>query len=979
MKRLFSFLLTIIFTIQPLLFAQKYSIKKYNADNGIIEPTVRVLSQDSLGRIWIGTADGLSIYDGNSYVNYSRENGLKNDVINCFMPVSKNKMLVGTLHGGIYEFKKISFGKDTIIKIFNSKKYLPSNSINNIFKDSKNNYWIITDSGIAVWSFVDKKINVKIIDSQHNRYCKNVNTVAEQKDGSLLFGTSSGLISYKSGNFNNISVKPYRTLGVNLIYTDSNKNIWVSTVNGLFFFKKGIIDFSESENKVLPNPVLSILEDKQKNLWIAYEQGLLKYEYNYNKIIRLNQFKDIYCTSLLSDHEGNIWIGNLDGILKIINNNFLFLDNIHVTHGVNKVTVSGKNVIVSAYNGLFYIKNNELEASPLNKQIGYKNIRSILCSNDTTWIGSSNGVYQFNKNNLLKYYSLKNLPKNFVYSLCKNNSGDVFVGTDAGLAVINNNNIHTAVEYSITKNDSSFQFLNKLPLQRVSDLIKDKNNNIWIGYWREGVFVLKNDSLINFSQKYNLKYNWIRGLYEDHEKNIWICTRYGGVYKYDGRGITHFTSSDGLGSNFVSDVIEDINNNYWFGTAKGIAVYNGRSWKQIGASDGITSAGILNITADDENNLYFSCHKGVYTYLTNQSENINYSSPEVFIKNIKLNGKQLKKINLINKNGYIFSYAQNSLQFEFYSSSYKNEIKNKYRYRLKGFDKSWSNFTHRNYITYTHLPFGNYIFQVSTASVDGIQSIKPAEFSFEILPPFWLKWWFIALSSLILISIISGITLLIDKYRVAQILKLERIRTNIATDLHDDIGTNLSRISIFSQLAKREMKNQSDKMFDLLDKIETSSRSLIDKMDDIVWAINPDNDSLEDAILKLENFAVELLEAKGMEVSISLPEDSVKIELPLEIRRQLILIFKEIINNTAKHSKANKVNILIERAAGIEVQSKKGIRIIVKDDGIGFDNTQKYHGNGLTNMKKRSEMISGIFTAASSPGCGTEIKLFIPL
>ena len=219
----------------------------------------------------------------------------------------------------------------------------------------------------------------------------------------------------------------------------------------------------------------------------------------------------------------------------------------------------------------------------------------------------------------------------------------------------------------------------------------------------------------------------------------------------------------------------------------------------------------------------------------------------------------------------------------------------------------------------------------------------------------------------------------------AKIMKAEKeiseqkIRTSIASDLHDDLGTSLSRIAIFSQLAKKEASRYSNKAVELLDKIENSSRDLIDSMDDIVWAINPDNDSLDDAILKFENFAAELLEAKGMEVYLSIPDPPPKIQLSLNVRRNLLLIFKEMINNTAKHSFAKNVFIKIETIKSQFSDSDNEMRIIIEDDGVGIDTSRKIMGNGLKNMSNRAKSLKGEFNIGSSGRNGTKLELRIPL
>jgi signal transduction histidine kinase len=204
---------------------------------------------------------------------------------------------------------------------------------------------------------------------------------------------------------------------------------------------------------------------------------------------------------------------------------------------------------------------------------------------------------------------------------------------------------------------------------------------------------------------------------------------------------------------------------------------------------------------------------------------------------------------------------------------------------------------------------------------------------------------------------------------MTQQLKIEKMRTKIATDLHDDIGTSLSSISIFSQLAKRKIKGDANKTEEYLEKIEKTSRTLIDTMSDIVWSINPQNDSLEDAILKMKDFGVKLFEAKGIDVQMSVSKEIGNINLQPDIRRNLLLIFKEMVTNVAKHSGASNVTveINIERSD----HHDKTMIIKVEDDGIGFNVNKVYDGSGLKNLKARSDSINGEFRIISNENLGT--------
>lgn len=201
-------------------------------------------------------------------------------------------------------------------------------------------------------------------------------------------------------------------------------------------------------------------------------------------------------------------------------------------------------------------------------------------------------------------------------------------------------------------------------------------------------------------------------------------------------------------------------------------------------------------------------------------------------------------------------------------------------------------------------------------------------------------------------------------YRTRQKLKLQMLRNKIASDLHDDIGSTLSSISIFSQMAQQ----QSKETIPLLETIGDNSRKMLDAMADIVWTINPENDQFEKIVLRMRNFAYELLGAKNIDFEFNADEEVTKMKLSMEVRKNLYLIFKEATNNLVKYSGANKATFNIKA-------EKNNLSMMISDNGSGFDQRQTTAGNGLKNMKKRAEEIGAQFMIHSNPGNGTIIDL----
>lgn len=219
--------------------------------------------------------------------------------------------------------------------------------------------------------------------------------------------------------------------------------------------------------------------------------------------------------------------------------------------------------------------------------------------------------------------------------------------------------------------------------------------------------------------------------------------------------------------------------------------------------------------------------------------------------------------------------------------------------------------------------------------------------------------------------LLAGI--LVNKYRVVgrtkRLLEVEKLRNSIARDLHDDLGSTLSSIHILSQMALQK-EDAANKI--LFSKINSQTANMMDKLSDIVWSIHPNNDNLEQLLSKMQEFAAEILEPKGITYQFEVAEGAEYVKLDLEKRRNLFLIFKEALNNTAKYAESKHLDIKLS------IEGNK-LGLLIKDDGKGFDPQQIKKGNGLFNMQQRASMMGGSMTIESLPQVGTSIQLSAPI
>jgi len=312
------------------------------------------------------------------------------------------------------------------------------------------------------------------------------------------------------------------------------------------------------------------------------------------------------------------------------------------------------------------------------------------------------------------------------------------------------------------------------------------------------------------------------------------------------------------------------------------------------------------------------------------------------------------------------SQRQVSVDFLGLGASLGEELR--YQYKLEGTQTDWSEPISQRTVDFANLAPGSYRLLIKAITAEGIESVRPAAISFTILRPIWQRWWFITPSALL----IGLAAYTAYRYRVAHLIELERVRTRIATDLHDDIGANLSLIAMASEVARLRSRQDDPEIKDSLSLISDTSRELVDSMGDIVWAVNPSKDHLRDLTKKMRRFASDVFSACNIAFTFQAPGIEHDIKLGVDTRREVFLIFKESVNNIARHSGCNEAVIELETRAGWLVMK-------LMDNGRGFNVAEAGDGSGLASMRKRAASLDGKLEIVSNKGKGTTVTLQVPL
>lgn len=929
MKKL-SGLLLLILLFAGYANAQILPFRTYSIESGLSEAVVQDMMQDSQGYVWVGTSFGLNRFDGIKFKNYYSDDGLSNDKVYSVYEDRQQQIWVGT-GSGVNVIRKDS------IYTLSKLSALDSSTILSIFEDSDGGFWFATD-GDGVWHM---NLNGELTEYQevNGMGSNRVRDIIEDRNGVLWFATRDGLTKFENGNFRTFTSShglPDNRLRD--LALDKNGTLWIASRGGLCKWEDQAFDcFTESEG-LINNRVQSI-SITESGLWIGTEEGASYLQdgtfTNYSVDEGLsNNF--VHTTML--DHEGNIWFGTFGGGMS------LFMGNHFKSYTVEEGLPN--NVVTS------------ITESPLG----------------VPWIGTyGGGIIKLQDNEYQTYNVREGLVDNKVYTLEKTSENRMLIGTRWGLSIYDN---------GVFKNFDE----DELPHHKIRAILDiDNENEFLLGTYGEGILHFKNGSFTQLTEADGLANNTVLSIEQSADGSIWIAT-YGGVSRLKDDEFTTYSIEDGLPNNGVLDILESKSGEMWFATFGGLARLNGGEIETITADDGLpdevcyfleqddrgifwigTNKGVIRMDYDDyktnskgklspfklytqnqglaanemnagasfkdsRGHLWFGSVGGVTQYLP-EKEFLHNAAPYIHIENFRISGDPIP----LNPEMEIESHVQN-IAIDFIGISFSAPDQVLYEYRLKNSGEDWQQTTQRS-VRYSALMPGDYTFEVRAQNNGGQWSKKTARIDFTVLAPFWMQWWFVVLVAIALIGII---VIFYNYYRIKKMIDIERMRVRIASDLHDDVGSALTEIALQSDFL--QTMDVSDSLEDSLQQIGEQSRKIVSSLDDIVWSIDARNDTLGDLTDRMQDHVNRML--PNLEIHYNF-DGNMQEKLQVSHKENLYLIFKEAINNIAKHSDASRVDISLSTTG-------YGFSMSVEDNGSGFMPERK-SGQGLRNMKMRAK------------------------
>lgn len=1022
-KTIFSFIL--IISTLPLL-SQNYDIQFTNVgiSDGLSNSTVYSIIQDSKGFMWFGTQNGLNKYDGYSFNIFKNipfdSTSLTDNWVLALLEDSKGNIWAGTHSGGVGMYDR---NKGIFINYVNNPD--DNNSlINNrvwALKEDRNGFiWIGTSSGLDKLNPETGEIvhylNNEIISKLNNA----VNSIHFDDDGFVWAATwGSGLfkLNYDGDVLDNylFDDHPIKSVPasnkIKVIYEDKDRIMWLGTnQDGLIRFDRRSGDYKYYINipgdihSLSFNSILSIIEDKRGNLWIGTHNGGLnrfnrkdeKFFSYQNDVNDPYSLRNNWVPAICEDRSGTIWIGSDRGVDKFMPDKLVFKNLKHIEKEPNSLSSNDVHSVYEDSEGMIWVgtwRGGLNRYDPIKKQIKKffnnpkdnsslpNDIVLVLMedSQNNLWVGTYNGLAKYDrKTEKFKVYQRtedeESIGYNNVSAICEDSYGHLWVGTWGG-------GVHR-MDLKTGKFRRYFydpKQTNGLTDMIVTYIFEDSRRNLYIGTAAGGLNIYSRDEdrfySIQFDavDKKSISSNNISCIVEDKDGYIWIGTLNGGLNMYNPqtKEFTHYTVANGLPEDAVMSIEIDNNGYIWMSLVKGISRFdpNSKQFTNFDYKDGLGNTEFISTSAKGrDGKLLFGGKNGVtYFYPTNIIQST--IKPNIVIVNFSVFNQPLKFQKDITEVDTIeIKYSDNVFSIDFVALGYARPDKINYAYMLEGFDNDWIHSKNRRTAYYTNLNAGTYHFKVmaSTDNYNWFYIDKPLVIT--IIPPFWQRWWFIVSVFIFLV----GVVLLAYRYRVNQLLKMERLRVRIAQDLHDELASNLSSIAMFGRIIKDTPSDdgKGNVAGEMLERIINLSQHSVNSIREIIWALDPKTGTLYDLLLKVRDFIVNNARAKNINPIISIPskESLPASNLSPELRRNLWLLLKEIFMNSIKHSDSKNLFFTA-------VYNHKILKIEIRDDGKGFDINGSYEGHGLTNINRRARQLNADVKVESQPGDGTKYTI----
>lgn len=982
-----------------------YRFRHFNVSNGLSNNRILCVAQDSKGFLWVGTDEGLNRFDGRDFEQFHHN------------PKDKAHSLSGNYVKEIYAHKQFLFiATNHGISVFDVDQ---NQFRNDILKDERFNFKSVELFNFIIpigshWYLGGEKVLielnndfsfcrdlVQLIDKNDRPFTRDISIPKVDESGNIYFPTCGGMLYFipKTADMYSFS-KPFVGLNLGPMYGCHTASPLLIGNDKIMFFNWSMsplvesrIQENDSPSKASSNLVKNFsvgntafsIPLSHEAVWLCTDSGLIAvnpYSLQSNRIdLNSKSNNTPACHHAFRDNQGNIWVSSENGLYQWSPKLNEFKTSPIPQQSNENLDISATQFVQLNYQiwlNTSEVDNNNIYCLNETNNIARKitclpkgGVRSLCAlNNDELIVGGWKGVCRYNiKTEQCQPLDFipKELQSGSVISMLFDSHQNIWLSYGVGNGLLRYNFItHQTTHFVCSAKLGPGQKF--IPIFNSYDMTEDAFGNIWMVRAKlDGRLIMWNYKKDEFEEvvpqsasEQKMHFNGESYCITTDAKSVWYGVVREGLFCYDieKNQMRQYTRLDGLPSNQILSLEFDDKGVLWIATTNGLSAFEPEKniFTNFSTTHGLPSNN-LNGT------LFFdSLSKKMFVSSSKELIQFDPSSiivalpvPSIYLTSLKVEGVN---VGVLPRE---FHSGENHVDFGFTAVDMIHAAEYQYRYRLEGLENEWNSVGFIKTASYANIPSGNFSFLVSV-KVGGIWSDPVKLYSFNIPSIFYKTWWF----PLIVLFIICCGLFAIYQFKERRRIQMEGLRSRISRDLHDDIGSALSSIRI---LSGQNNMNDHAKVHSLA-RINRSSQQMLDNMDDIIWAINPQNDSGEQLLTRMREFASGLLEAINMEYTIQFDEKIDGIQFSINQKRNAYLIYKEALNNAAKHSGAKKILLKFEFN-----RINRVILLTIKDDGIGFIESTPTSRNGMINMAKRATEIGGELTINSKLDKGTEVIL----
>jgi signal transduction histidine kinase/ligand-binding sensor domain-containing protein len=972
-------------------------MRAWQTDDGLPNNHVTAVAQGSDGCLWVGTPAGLMRFDGVRFteVSYRTSDPDEDQGVRAIVPGRARGLWIvpnrGPVAGLTPEFSSVALPTES----------LPNAQPSGVLEDGEGSLWI------AYYSAICRIKSGRITQLTTNEGVPArgaISGFARDSAGNVWLAKGNRVGVFRDGQFQSFASVGYATWRLAGARTNG---VWIAS--GTHLLRCGtdgrLQDFGNFQPDTPRAESWVLMEDHTGAVWIGTDgSGLFRRgESGFERI----ETSHPYILSLAEDREGNIWVGTAGGGLDRISPSGIQLEGMRGESSfaaIQSICEDTNSVLWGAtQNGLLVSRQNGQWSAALASEPPLGVVTCVAADRSgAVWIGTRDvKLHCWRNGKLTTWDAGKGFASHTVVDLLSSSNGDLWIaeyGTPNALQRLHDGQLQTM----------------KLPehIGRISALAEDTVGRIWAGSERGVLMRAMGDQMVDESASPAFPQRYILSLYPSTNGALWIGYAGGGLARYEDGRLARIGIAQGLFDNRISQIIADNRGWFWFGSGRGIFKIRQRELED--AMNGSTNAlhsihygrneGLFSMEANAANVAPYvypnalRSHDGLLwipmrTALAVVNPEIpqeTFKPPAVLLTHVAMDGQTVASYegteftrgvaNLKTLNAPLrLPPGHRRLELEFTALNFTAPENIRFRYRLEGFDGDWVDSEARS-VAYSRLAAGSYRFRVQASVGDSAWNEAGAPLGIVVAPFFWQTWWFgLAVISIATCAMIAAVRY-VSFRRLRQRLRLleqqtalERERTRISRDLHDDLGGSLTQVALLLDMTHRDATLSPGKLNGKLQQCSSMVRQVARSVDEIIWAINPRNDTLRYLIDYISQYVVEYLHTAEIRCRVDLPDRLPDRTVSPEVRHQLFLAVKEALNNVARHAGASEVRF--------EVTAMEGeIRITITDNGRGFtappDNAS---ADGVRNMHQRMEEIGGAFELRSAPGDGTRVSFCYPL